>query len=102
MPKLANKVKMFVWRLAHNNLPVRCNIASRGIKIDTVCPLCIPVDEGLWRWWRLEKEEGLWQDIIIFKYIKKGSINSVKHIFDNSPIWADLLKVKTIYMQGIE
>jgi len=43
--KVPNKVKMFIWRFAHNSLPVRRNISRRGVKIDTVCPVCKRQDE---------------------------------------------------------
>jgi ribonuclease HI len=42
---VANKVKVFVWQLAHNSLQVKQNIARRGIKLDTVCPMCHRFDE---------------------------------------------------------
>ena len=37
---VANKVKVFVWQLAHNSLQVKKNIARRGVKLDTLCPIC--------------------------------------------------------------
>ncbi|WVZ50515.1 hypothetical protein U9M48_001761 [Paspalum notatum var. saurae] len=40
-----NKINMFIWRLAHNSLPVKGNLARRGIKTDTLCPLCCRLDE---------------------------------------------------------
>jgi hypothetical protein len=40
-----NKVKMFLWRFAHNSLPVRRNVARRGVDIDTRCPMCERLDE---------------------------------------------------------
>ena len=40
-----NKVKMFVWRLVHNSLAVRRNLARRGMKVDTLCPMCHRFDE---------------------------------------------------------
>jgi len=43
--RLPNKVNMFIWRLAHNSLPVRRNLARRGVKLDTVCPVCERFDE---------------------------------------------------------
>jgi hypothetical protein len=43
--KVPNKVQMFIWRLAHNSLPVRRNLARRGIKTDTLCPVCNRLDE---------------------------------------------------------
>jgi len=40
-----NKVKVFFWQLAHNSLPVRRNLARRGVLIDTRCPVCQRCDE---------------------------------------------------------
>ena len=51
-------------------------------------------------WWKLDSEEGLWQDIIKFKYLKKHNICSVKHRQNDSPIWIDLLKIRHIYLKG--
>lgn len=51
-------------------------------------------------WWKLDKEDGLWQKIVKFKYIKNGSICDVSHKQFDSAIWADLLKVKNVYLQG--
>jgi hypothetical protein len=51
-------------------------------------------------WWKLEKEEGLWQQIVKYKYLPKNSIHDVCHEIHDSPMWADLLKVKNIYLQG--
>jgi hypothetical protein len=30
-------VQQFLWRMAHNSLPLRCNIKRRGMDIDTIC-----------------------------------------------------------------
>jgi hypothetical protein len=38
-------VKQFLWRLAHDSLPHRCNIARRGIEIDTLCRVCNRLNE---------------------------------------------------------
>lgn len=51
-------------------------------------------------WWKLEHEEGLWQDIVNYKYLSRDDIHSVSHKLGDSPIWTDLLKVKYIYLQG--
>lgn len=51
-------------------------------------------------WWKLEKEDGLWQKIVQFKYLKNKSIHDVGHKLNDSPMWYDLLKVKNIYLQG--
>jgi hypothetical protein len=51
-------------------------------------------------WWKLEKEESLWQKIVKFKYMKHQTIHDVKQQLNDSPMWYDLLKVKNIYPQG--
>jgi hypothetical protein len=51
-------------------------------------------------WWRLEQEEGLWQELVKNKYLYKDSIHTVSHKLHDSPIWYDLLKVKGIYLEG--
>lgn len=51
-------------------------------------------------WWKLEVESGLWQDIVKHKYLRKDSILSVKHKQTDSPICADLIKIKEVYLQG--
>jgi hypothetical protein len=43
--KVPNKVQMFLWRFAHNSLPVRNNLKRRKIKTETVCPMCRRFDE---------------------------------------------------------
>ena len=50
-------------------------------------------------WWKLEAEEGLWQQIVRQKYMSKDTVGSVKHMLDDSPMWKDLLKVKNVYMK---
>lgn len=39
------KVKQFLWRLAHNSLPLRTKISRKGMDIDTRCPVCLRLDE---------------------------------------------------------
>jgi hypothetical protein len=51
-------------------------------------------------WWRLENETGLCQDIILAKYMKKAVLGNVNHRMDDSPIWADLLKIRNLYLRG--
>ena len=38
-------MKMFIWRLVHNSLAVRRNLRRRGMKVDTLCPMCQRLDE---------------------------------------------------------
>lgn len=51
-------------------------------------------------WWKLDKEEEIWQDKIKAKYLKNDMISTIKHRSDDSPVWSDLLKLKHIYLQG--
>jgi hypothetical protein len=53
-------------------------------------------------WWRLDSESGIWQDIITSKYLKKDVVAKEKHKLGDTPIWADLLKVKALYLKGRE
>lgn len=39
------KVKMFVWRLAHNSLANRMKIKKLGVELDTRCPVCLRLNE---------------------------------------------------------
>ena len=35
-----NKIKHFMWRLAHNSHPLRGNLIQRGMKIIDKCVVC--------------------------------------------------------------
>lgn len=51
-------------------------------------------------WWKLETEEGLWQNIIQAKYLHSKNIFNVSHKASDSPMWTDLLKIKDLYLWG--
>lgn len=51
-------------------------------------------------WWKLDKENGLWQKIIRHKYLRDKYVCTVKHRQSDSPVWAGLIKIKHIYLQG--
>jgi hypothetical protein len=51
-------------------------------------------------WWKLEREDGLWQDIIKHKYLRSNTIHTLTHKLNDSPVWYDLLKVKEFYLLG--
>jgi hypothetical protein len=51
-------------------------------------------------WWKIENEEGLWQEIVRKKYKIKGGIVQLKTKQTNSPLWNDLLKIKDLYLKG--
>ena len=41
------KVKLFGWKIVHNGVPTRVNLARRGMQVDKVCPRCGEEDETL-------------------------------------------------------
>lgn len=43
--RLPNTLKVFVWRLLKNGLPVTSNLVRRNISIDNVCPICKEAEE---------------------------------------------------------
>ena len=62
--KLPNKVKMFIWRLGHNSLPVRRNLARRGVKIDTICPVCHRLDEDCGHvFFKCKRSKECWEEM---------------------------------------
>jgi hypothetical protein len=46
-------------------------------------------------WWKLDNEDGLWQDVVRNKYMLGEAVGTLRHRLDNSPVWTDLLKIKT-------
>lgn len=55
----------------------------------------------LCKWlWKIDREQGLWQQIITHKYLRNDSISSVKHKQSDSSMRTDLLKVRNLYLQG--
>lgn len=51
-------------------------------------------------WWKLDNENGLWQEIVKAKYFKMGSCSAQLSLGWMTPVWSDLLKVRHIYLQG--
>jgi hypothetical protein len=51
-------------------------------------------------WWKLEKEDGLWQRLVKQRYLRNRDVCSVKLRNTDSPCWKNLLKVKEIYLNG--
>ena len=67
--QMANKMKHFIGRLAHNSIPLRQFLKRRGVKLETIYPMCYRLDEHgghlflrcksmhqLWRSLRLEEK----------------------------------------------
>jgi hypothetical protein len=48
-------------------------------------------------WWKLENEEGIWQEIVRHKYMKNKWITQLSYKASNSPVWNDLIKIKHYY-----
>ena len=57
--KCPPKIRHFFWRFTHNSLPLRGNIARRGILLNMRCPVC----------WRLDGDGG--HCFLKCKYIKE-------------------------------
>jgi hypothetical protein len=51
-------------------------------------------------WWKLEYEEGLWQDIVKKKYKIDRGVAQLRQNPRNSSVWNDLIKVKQLYLKG--
>jgi hypothetical protein len=55
------------------------------------------------RWprvWKLQTQNGLWQDIIKAKYLIGKSITDVKPRVSGFPSWKAILKMRDIYLVG--
>jgi hypothetical protein len=67
-----NKVKTFAWSLAHNNLPLKRRIESRGIELDTKCLMCWRFDEDTGHLFFMCKfARGVWQQLQMEEMRKK-------------------------------
>lgn len=51
-------------------------------------------------WWRLEKGEGLWQEISGKNYLANSCVALLQKKPSNSPVWNDFLKERDTYMKG--
>ena len=52
--------------------------------------------------WKLEDEEGLWQDIIRSKYIKDKCLSEIKYKNGDSQFWPSLLKIRKFVYSHIK
>lgn len=43
--QVPHKIRIFLWRLGRNNLPVRGALAKKGVNLHNVCPFCAREDE---------------------------------------------------------
>lgn len=51
-------------------------------------------------WWKLDTQDGIWQEIVKARYLKNQTVATVKPRFSDSPCWKALLKVREFYMMG--
>lgn len=49
-------------------------------------------------WWKLETQQGSWQDVMRAKYFRRVDVTSITSKFADSPIWKAIMKVKPHYM----
>jgi hypothetical protein len=69
------KIKQFIWRFAHNSLPLKLNIKRRGIDCDSLCLCCHRLDEdGAHLFFKCKEVRGLWADLQIEKERKQLSL----------------------------
>lgn len=60
--EMSNKIKRFLWRLAHNSLALRMNLKRRRMKVDTKCIVCQRLDEdGAHLFFKCKEAKKLWQ-----------------------------------------
>lgn len=67
--EVPNKVRMFTWRLVHNSLLVRRNLARRGVKEETICPMCSRLDEDCgYLFFKCKKVKECWRMLNMEEY----------------------------------
>jgi hypothetical protein len=80
---MPNKVKHFAWRLAHNNLPMKRKIQSRGMDINTRCPMCYRLDEdGGHLFFKCKYAKLVWRELMLEdKRVCLADAKSSKDVF---------------------
>jgi hypothetical protein len=51
-------------------------------------------------WWKLENDEGPWQNFMRRKYLGDAEIYFTRHRSGDSPLWSDMLHIRYIYLCG--
>jgi hypothetical protein len=51
-------------------------------------------------WWKLENENGPWQDFMRNKYLRGCGVFFAKHKPGDPPLWTDMLQIKKLYLCG--
>ena len=82
---------MVKWTLI-NKPNSKGGLGIKNFKLFNISLLC------KW-WWRLENEDGIWQELIKAKYKITHGIWRI-NLKQGSVVWKDLLKVKTSIFKG--
>ena len=71
--KTPNKIRHFIWRVAHNSLPTTQNLWLRHVPVDDSCPLCAEQTESLMHClWLCDHAQDVWKsDICFARYYRK-------------------------------
>jgi hypothetical protein len=98
-----NKVKIFAWRLAHNNLPLKRKIESRGIELDTRCPICWRLDEDACHLlFRCKFSKGVWRESQLENIrLQLAALSSPKEVFHYLWDCVVVLQVKLITLMWV-
>ena len=60
------KIKIFIWRIAHDSLPHRVNLARKGVIQDPICPRCNRYNEdGAHLFLKCKKVKDEWKELQI-------------------------------------
>jgi hypothetical protein len=51
-------------------------------------------------WWKLESGAGPWQEFMRRKYLRGAGIFYFRKRPGDSPLWSDIMKVKSLYLCG--
>jgi hypothetical protein len=74
------KVHHFLWRFSHNSLPLRMNIAHRGVDLDTRCAVCNRLfEDGVHLFLRCSAVKTLWR-VLELEDVRSELLNSVSPI----------------------
>lgn len=93
-----NKIKSFVWRLAHNSLPTLKKIRTRGMDIDTRCPCCCRLDEdGGHLFFKCKSAKSVWRDLLLEEErIVLAALQSPKEVLLQIWKWPEEKQLKII------
>jgi hypothetical protein len=80
------KVKHFLWRMAHNSLALRVNLARRHMEVDTRCVVCNRLDEnGGHLFCTCKFVKHLWQQLLEHVHTLLAALTSTKEMMKE--IW---------------